>query len=144
MVALLLAHKADPAAADTTGKAPIVYAAARGFAPIVRRLLEAGVGVNARYGSGLTALIWAAGHANDVPEPDGLAVVSLLLERGAALEAVDDRGRTALMTAAERDRLAVVDLLLRQGADPAVRDNEGRRAVDLAASEAISARLRSP
>ena len=39
----LLAHGADPKRVDTTGKAPILYAAARGFAPLVRRLLDAGV-----------------------------------------------------------------------------------------------------
>ena len=68
LVALLLAHRADPLALDSTGKSPIVYAAARGHRAIVDRLLGAGVPVDTRHGNGLTALMWAAGHANDVPE----------------------------------------------------------------------------
>ena len=50
---------------DKTGKAPIVYAAGLGFTPIVRRLLDAGVDVNARYGNDLTVLMWAAGYAEN-------------------------------------------------------------------------------
>ena len=85
---------------------------ARGFTAIVKRLLDAGVDVNQRYGNALTLLIWAAGHANDVPEKDGVATVELILARGAQLDAADDRGRTALMTAAEQGHGAVVRRLV--------------------------------
>ena len=39
----------------------MTYAAVRGFAEVVRRLLDAGVDAKRHYGSGLTALMWAAG-----------------------------------------------------------------------------------
>ncbi len=79
----LLAAGADPGVIDATGKGAMVYAAAKGFAVIVDTLLKAGIEVNTRYGNDLTALIWAAGHSNDVPAAEGLETVKLRLEGGA-------------------------------------------------------------
>jgi ankyrin repeat protein len=132
IVGLLLAKGADPDARDNTGKSAIVYAAARGFTGIVERLLGAKIDVNARHGNQLTILMWAAGHANDVPDSDGLETVELLLSRGARLDDADDRGRTALMMAAELGHAAIVDVLLKRGARADIKDNEGRTAADLA------------
>lgn len=143
LVDLLLTHGADPSSRDLSGKVPILYAAARGFKPIVTRLLATGIDVNAVYGNKLTLLMWAAGHANDVPVDDGVQVVTMLLDRGAAIDAQDDRGRTALMTAAELGHEEVVDLLLRRGAQPGVRDQAGKTAADLTSSEEIRAKLMS-
>jgi ankyrin repeat protein len=125
-----------------SGKAPIVYAAGQGFAPIVRRLLDAGVDVNARYGNELTVLMWAAGYSEGAGALDAETVVTLLLERGAAIDAADDRGRTALMIAAEADHAGIVALLLARGADRTRRDKDGKTALDLAASDAVRAALR--
>jgi uncharacterized protein len=132
IVTLLLEKGADPNAADNTGKSAIVYATARGFAKIAERLLKAGVDVNARYGNGLTALMWAAGHANDVPDSDGLQTTQLLLAQGARLDDVDNRGRSALMMAAELGHTHIIKLLLAQGATPDLKDHEGKTAADLA------------
>ena len=54
-------------------------------------------------------------------------VVALLLDAGAPIDAVDDRGRTALMMAAELGRGEVVDLLLARGADR-THHGQGRQA----------------
>ena len=132
IVNLLLEKGADPNAADNTGKSAIVYATARGFAKIAERLLKAGVDVNARYGNGLTALMWAAGHANDVPDADGLKTTQLLLAQGARLDDVDNRGRSALMMAAELGHTHIIKLLLAQGATSDLKDHEGKTAADLA------------
>lgn len=134
---LLLRHGADPTEWDKTGKGPILYAAARGFAPMVARLLGAGVDPNEPYGHGLTALMWAAGHANDVPEADGVETVRLLLDRGADVRGSDDRGRTALMIAAERGHASIVGELLKRGADLTAVDKAGKTAVDLAADQRV-------
>ena len=132
IVALLLEKAADANAADNTGKTAIVYAVARGFTRIAERLLLAGVDVNARYGNGLTALMWAAGHANDVPDADGVKTTELLLARGARLDDVDDRGRSALMVAAELGHGDIIKLLLAHRATADLRDKDGRSAADLA------------
>ena len=123
---------------DRSGKSPIVYAAARGFAAIVERLLDAGAPVNARYGHDLTALAWAAGHANDAPVADGVETVTLLLDRGADQNLADDRGRTPLMIAAGGDHPEIVALLLSRGGDALRRDGDGKMASDLAASAAVA------
>src|SRR5262249_61109376 len=120
---------------------PIVYAAARGFEAVVQRLLDAGVDAKASYGHGLTALMWAAGHEDGVGARAAIDVADLLIMRGAALNAVDDRGRTALMIAAARADPEVVTALLRHGANSEVKDSGGRTARELAANDAVRAAL---
>jgi ankyrin repeat protein len=132
---LLLAHGADASLRDLGGKAPILYAAARGFGSVVTRLLATGVGINDAYGNKLTLLMWAAGHANDVPVDDGVALVAMLLDKGALIDARDNRGRTALMTAASLGHDEIVALLLKRGADARLKDLAGKTAADLATSE---------
>ena len=132
---LLVSKGADPNAADATGKTPILYAAARGFQPIVERLLKAGVGVNARYGNQLTVLMWAAGHANDVPDDDGIALVEYLVDHGAKLNDVDDRGHDALMIASELGHAGIVRALLKKGATSQRTDLSGKTALDFAPDE---------
>ena len=94
-VALLIKRGADPNALDDDGKGAMVYAAGRAYAPIVGEFLDAGVDVNRRYGHGLTALMWAAGHDASEGSEDVEATLNLLLSRGAARAAKDDRGQTA-------------------------------------------------
>jgi len=141
IVELLLARGAEPDHVDATGKAPIVYAAGRGFASVVRRLLDAGVDAKARYGNDLTALMWAAGHEDGVGATAAVTVVELLLERGAVLDAADNRGRTALMIAAERGDAAVVETLVMRGADRRLCDKTGKTARDLAANDFVREKL---
>src|SRR5262252_327954 len=141
IVELLLARRADPDHADATGKAPIVYAAARGFASVVRRLLDAGVDAKAQYGNDLTALMWAAGHEDGVGTTAAIAAIELLIERGAVVDAADNRGRTALMIAAERGHVAVVDMLIVRGANRDLRDKAGKTARDIASNTAVRERL---
>ena len=95
-------------------------------------LHAAGVYVNMALGNDLTALMWAAGFSNDVPPAEGLATVSLLLGLGAELNRRDNRGRTALMIAAEAGHVAVVERLLAAGADPALTDKSGLTAAEIA------------
>lgn len=141
LVQALLEHGAEPDALDTTGKSPAIYAAARGYVDILDLLVAAGVDPTRRYGHGLTLLMWGAGHSNDTPRQDGVATVRRLLDLGGQVNAVDDRGWSALMIAAERGHAEVAALLLEQGADPAIAGKDGRRAADLAKDEALRARL---
>jgi ankyrin repeat protein len=137
------ANPADPNVVDATGKAAMTYAAARGFSGIVRRLLDAGVDAKFRYGNELTALMWAAGHEDGVGVHAAESVVDLLLSRGAQVDAIDDRGRTALMMAAELGHAEIVEMLIGRGADKTVRDKSGKTALDLAATESVRRTLAS-
>jgi ankyrin repeat protein len=141
IVADLLAHHANPNTPDNTEKTAILYAAAMGFTPVVRTLLNAGVDAKAAYGNDLTALMWAAGYADGAGLEDAQNVAKLLIEHGARLDAADNRGRTALMIAAETGHLEMVNLLLLRGANRALRDKSGKSAADLAASDAVRQRL---
>jgi ankyrin repeat protein len=141
IVEALIASRADPDVVDTTGKAAITYAAARGFASIVRRLIGAGVDARRAYGNDLTALMWAAGHEDGVGTRAVLDVIPLLLEAGAPIDAADNRGRTALMIAAELGRGAIVEALLARGADRSIADKNGKRAFELAANESVREKL---
>jgi uncharacterized protein len=68
-------------------------------------------------------------------------VVDLLLAHGATLDDADNRGRTALMIAAELGDAGVVDLLLQRGADRTLKDKQGKTALDLAANAGVRERL---
>jgi ankyrin repeat protein len=57
-------------------------------------------------------------------------VVSLLLEAGAHINAINNAGYTALIFAASRGHFKVMDLLVKFGADLDVRDKLGRTAMD--------------
>ena len=137
LVKQLLKAGANPSQTDASGKGPAVYAAGKGYNDILKLLLDAGADVNQVYGNSLTALMWAAGHANDVPAAEGLAAARLLIERGAKIGIADNRGKTALMIAAERNHPEIVKLLLKVGADAKTQDKQGKTAAQLAASDAV-------
>ena len=140
IVALLLAHGADGRAPDDTGKPPVIYAAASGRLDIVKQLLGGG-DLNARYANDLTLLMWACGPDEKVPEAQAIEVVSYLVDAGAHIDDRDDRGRTALMIAAEGGHSEIADLLLKRGADPSLKDKAGKRAADLTVLTALRERL---
>ncbi|MEZ5899463.1 MAG: ankyrin repeat domain-containing protein [Hyphomicrobium sp.] len=141
LVALLLAKGADPRAIDATGKSAIIYAAGRAFTPVVKVLLDHGIDVNQRYGNDLTALMWAAGHTDEAGAADVKETIELLIARGAHLDDADDRGRTALMTAAELGHTTALETLLKAHADKTTKDKSGKTAADLATDPAIKTAL---
>jgi len=141
IVEALLANGADERAPDETGKSPIVYAAAGGRLDDVKRLLAQKIDVNARDPNDLTLLMWAAGPDEKVPEARAIEVVTCLLDAGAHVDDRDDRGRTALMIAAEGGRAEIANLLLGKGADPAIKDKAGKRAADLTVLSSLRERL---
>eukprot|EP01046_Picozoa_sp_COSAG06_P040812 COSAG06_NODE_4977_length_3815_cov_2.324004_5_plen_305_part_00 len=93
----------------------LLGAAEAGDAMAIGRLIEEGANPDARGAwDGETALIIASryGHAN---------AVAILLQGGAAVDAVNDRGSTALMIAAHDGRTECARLLLDAGADASER-----------------------
>ncbi len=91
----------------------------------VRKLLDAGVPVNAHDSEGGTALMWAADEGRE-------DIVALLLARGADVNARDRAGWTPLLLAANTNRLRIVSLLLPLEADTAARTNNGTTVDDIA------------
>ena len=144
IVEALLAHGADERTPDATGKPPIVYAAAGARLDIVKRLLARNIDLNARYSNNLTLLMWASGPDEKATEAQAIKVVSYLLDAGAHIDDRDDRGRTALMIAAEGGRAEIANLLLARGADPSLKDKAGKRAADLTVLSSLRDRLTSP
>jgi ankyrin repeat protein len=105
---------------------------------LVNRLLELGADPRSAEDDGFTALHGAAWFYN-------YAVCELLLEHGAPVNAINEKGRTALHELArskyfdsaflDSDRAANIvraaDVLLAHGADRRIKDKEGRTAFDL-------------
>lgn len=132
---VLLQHPAIQVdAPNTSNETPLMMAALRGRADWVTRLLAAGAAIER---DGWNALHYAACS----PEP---AVVALLLDRGARIEAPSPNKTTALMMAARYGDERSVDLLLARGADPKARNDLNLNAADFAARagrEKLAARL---
>jgi len=129
-------------AREARGVTLLMHAAAFGSAETVRLLLESGADVNAKNDFSATALLWAARdtekarvlieHGADVnaqskqgrtplmmavQRDGGSDVVALMLAKGAAINAKDSRGDTALSLAAAVGDVETMRLLMAKGAD---------------------------
>jgi len=137
VAAALLAHpelKVD--ATNGADETPLMMAALRGNLAWTQRLLERGALVNRQ---GWTPLHYAASG----PETK---LLSLLLDRGALIEARSPNGTTALMMAARYGVPNAAEVLLARGADPKARNDLGLTAADFARQagrEALAAKLQS-
>jgi hypothetical protein len=74
--------------------------------------------------SGRDALMWACVFGRS-------PVATLLLDRGANVNATNNLGKTALFLAAERGKIEPVLLLISRSADLMAQDNQGRTALDV-------------
>ena len=90
----------------------------------MKRLLARNSDINARCPNDLTLLMWASGPDKG-PGSAGDEVVSYLLDPGAHIDDRDNRGRTALMIAAEGGHAEIANLLLARGANASLRDKAG-------------------
>jgi ankyrin repeat protein len=107
---------------NEVGETPLMMAALKGQAELSQRLLAAGA---KPHRSGWAPIHYAA------TGPDS-AIVALLLDRGAPIDAVSPTERTPLMMAALYGPEESVRLLLKRGADPRLRTTAGQSAADFA------------
>ena len=129
------------------GQATLLHvAAAQAVTPVVQALLDAHADPNARNDAQLTPLHEAVLYTpplvvkddpNGLLDPEALAqqkaVITLLCEKKADVNALDDQDRTPLAYAARRGRVELADLLLARGADAGKADKYGATPMDQAA-----------
>ncbi len=154
IVKYLLEHGADanPANRAPADSTPLRQAAIAGDAEVMRLLLEHGASIKAMGAAGLSATIEAdcekcfelVGEGHDAKTWTAALLdmaiaanakdMKFALDRGADPNAVDVRGRTPLMFAANSDlmRFDTVKLLLERGAKINTKNMAGETALDLA------------
>ncbi|KAJ5834732.1 ATPase inhibitor IATP mitochondria [Penicillium robsamsonii] len=121
IVALLLAHGANPHAKDGRGfQDAITCAVIRNRAAVASILLDSGVDVNST-GSGGSLLHLAAQKNVHTCE----AVARVLIEKGVKLESMNSAKQTPLQLACQSGSVEVARCLIENGADLDIRNREG-------------------
>ncbi len=99
----------------------------RGDPSVVKSMLAAGISPNVReHASGLSALMIASKQGH-------LAVMKVLIEAGAAIDATDQNRMTSLLWATKKGHAEAVKLLIANGTDINAVDGSGASALTLAA-----------
>ena len=132
MVELLITSNQDVAVADRSGQTPLYCAAQNGHLEAARVLLSHAADVNAtdRFWN-ITPLLLAARMA------DNPALIRLLVEAGANVNAVDSRGENVLHMLANYGAghaAETAHMLMAAGASTSVRNKEGETPLDVALS----------
>lgn len=126
----ILARRPALATEADMGRTLLAEAAGRWDVPRVEALLAAGSGARTPDGLGHDALYRAANAQWPEREAEGRAVVGLLIEHGADVNAVGGPGRiTALHAAARRGTIEIAAALLAGGADIEAQDAKGETAL---------------
>ena len=103
----------------------LMIAALRGQPELLRLLIEQGAEVNK---PGWAPLHYAASHAGSA----AAAMIELLLEHHAYIDAASPNGSTPLMMAARYGDIRSLGLLLSSDADPTLQNEQGLTALDFA------------
>ena len=114
--------KTNVNALNAHGESPLMMAALKGQLEIAVALIKRDADVNK---TGWAPLHYAATHGH-------LAVMSLLLENHAYIDAESPNGSTPLMMGAQYGSAAAVKLLLDAGADPLLKNQQALTAIDFA------------
>lgn len=120
--ALIAWPKTNVEARTAQDESPLMMAALKGHLELVRQLIGRDADVNK---PGWTALHYAATNGH-------VAVMQLLLDHHAYIDAESPNGTTPLMMAAQYGSPGAVKLLLEAGADPLLKNQLGLTAIDFA------------
>lgn len=124
--ALLASRKVNVNATNARDESPLMMAALKGRAGIVKTLLARDADVNK---TGWAPLHYAASAAS----AQHVAIIRILLDNYAYIDAASPNGTTPLMMAARYGSEDAVQLLLDEGADPTLKNQLGLSASDFAA-----------
>ena len=123
VIALLVeSPQIDPEARNLHDESLLMLASLKGMFALCERLIAKGADVNK---PGWTPLHYAATHGH-------VAVMTLLLDHHAYIDAASPNGSTPLMMAALYGTPGAVKLLLEAGADPLLKNDQGLSAIDFA------------
>ena len=120
--ALVSSPKIDLNHLNASGESPLMLAALKGEFDLVEKMVKKGADVNK---TGWTPLHYAASNGH-------VAVIKLLLENYAYIDAESPNGSTPLMMAGMYGNPESVQLLIDEGADPLVRNQQGLTALEFA------------
>ena len=123
--ALLKSPQLQVSARNANDESALMLAAIKGHQELVKTLVERDADVNK---TGWTPLHYAASGVQ-AQQP---AIIALLLEHHAYIDAASPNGTTPLMMAAQYGTREAVQLLLDEGADPALKNQLGLGAADFA------------
>ena len=136
---LIASPKTDVNILNSKDESALMLAALKNHEALAEKLIKKGADVNK---TGWTPLHYAASNGN-------MAIISLLLENNAYIDAESPNGTTPLMMAAMYGTPAAVKLLLEEGADPQLKNQQGLTALQFAeranrldAVEAIATAIR--
>jgi ankyrin repeat protein/predicted Ser/Thr protein kinase len=113
-----------------TANDTLISAVTYGKVDLVKSMLAKGANINERDSDGNTALMVASEGTSYLT--NNVAMVQLLIDARASLEAQDSRGRTALHRASTEGRTNVVALLLNSGALTNPKTHDGQTPLALA------------
>jgi len=143
VAALLASRRLNVEARNAKDESPLMMAAIKGNVEAVKALIARDADVNK---TGWTPLHYAASAGS----PQHAAIISLLLENHAYIDAASPNGTTPLMMAAHYGSTEAVQLLLDEGADPTLKNQLGLTAADFAlrvsrteSAERIAAAIRT-
>jgi uncharacterized protein len=123
--ALLTSPELQVEARNAKDESPLMIAAIKGNVDAVKALIQRDADVNK---TGWAPLHYAASAGS----PRHLAIIALLLEQHAYIDAASPNGTTPLMMAAQYGSGEAVQLLLDEGADPTIKNQLGLTAADFA------------